>query len=43
MTNISSIGSGDLLPQEEKLEEEAVKTLFIGVQKKLHFKKVEYQ
>ena len=36
MTNISSIGSGDLLPQEEKLEvKKQSKTLFIGVPKEI--------
>ena len=36
MTNISSLGSGDLLPQEEKLEvKKQAKTLFIGVPKEI--------
>lgn len=36
MTNISSLGSGDLLPQEEKLEvRKQAKTLFIGVPKEI--------
>ena len=38
MTNISSFGSGDLLPQEEKLElKKQAKSLFIGVPKEITF------
>ena len=36
MTNISSFGSGDLIPQEEKLElKKQAKSLFIGVPKEI--------
>ena len=38
MTNISSFGSGDLIPQEEKLElKKQAKSLFIGVPKEITF------
>mgnify|MGYP001215194924 FL=1 len=38
MTNISSIGSRDLIPQEEKLElKKQAKSLFIGVPKEITF------
>ena len=38
MTNISSFGSGDLIPQEEKLElKNQAKSLFIGVPKEITF------
>ncbi len=38
MTNISSFGSGDLIPQEEKLElKKQAKCLFIGVPKEITF------
>ena len=38
MTNISSIGSGNLIPQEEKLElKKQPKSLFIGVPKEITF------
>ena len=38
MTNISSFGSGDLIPQEEKLElKKQAKSLFIGVSKEITF------
>lgn len=38
MTSISSLGSGNLLPQEEKLEiKKQSKTLFIGVPKEIAF------
>ena len=40
MTNISSFGSGDLIPQEEKLElKKQAKSLFIGVPKEITFQK----
>ena len=38
MTNISSFGSGNLIPQEEKLElKKQPKSLFIGVPKEITF------
>ena len=42
MTNISSFGSGDLIPQEEKLElKNKQNPCLLVFLKKLHFKKVE--
>ena len=42
MTSISSLGSGSLLPQEEKLEvKKQSKRLFIGVPKEIAFQEVE--